>query len=188
MAGAVFAPGGNLVCNVAAKQLGEFLAQHDTEEVAGWALDNEDMAAKLPDDFRLPKGILGRISAAAVRNLHRRTPDGRCPAWDTILQDMHDAAELALRNAAQGGYADDPRYAQDMLSLRRVRACAALLARPDLRDWYYRQMDALQPRILDRLAGVAVGGEAAGTVEPEQDGADAADDAGGDPEEAGPGS
>jgi len=151
---AVFAPGAAVVCNLAARKLGEFLAQHSPEEVAGWALDGRDMAAELPESFALPPGIRGRITAVALRGLSRRTPDGRCPAWDTILRMMHDAATTALQTAA-AGYAG-PQHDAEVLALQNIRTMARLLARDDVRPWYYRQMDALRERLL-RAVGPASG-------------------------------
>lgn len=160
----VYSPGATLACNMAARKLGEYLAGHEAAEIAGWVIDDRDMAQDLPADFELPGGIKGRVTTAAIRGLGQRTPDGRCPTWDLILRIMHDAAGTALASAS--GYRD-PRYDPDVLALTRVRTIAALLARDDVRTWYYRQMDALREQLLaavGRKAASTVGGEA----EPEE--------------------
>jgi hypothetical protein len=135
-----------VVCNLAARELGRFLAQHDLADVARWAKAREDLAARLPADFEVPlAGIQRHLALAAVRRMGERAPDGSCPAWDLILQNLHDAAATTAFGARQAG------QPEVLATARKLQAMAALLGRQDVRPWYYENMDRLRQRVLARL-------------------------------------
>ena len=150
-----------VVCNVAAGQLVKFLASKSPQEVAEWReravqwwKEDRDLSELIPLDFKIPdhikrkiigRGFVGRVTRRVLDAFAVKV-DGTCPAYDLILQYVHDMAGNARREL-------DGRNPEAAEVMRQVQVIAAWLGNPKVRPWYYRNMDRAYAKIADQLVG-----------------------------------
>ncbi len=133
-----------VICNIAAREMLKYLYKVRAEEVASWYRENKDMSAFLPDDFTIPDGVKGKITRAVLKKVPVRF-NGNCPAYDLILQNVHDAAGYASREMEQAGDKDGA------ARMREVQVIAAFLGNDRIRPWYYENMDKLYGKIAAKV-------------------------------------
>jgi len=133
-----------IACNIAARELLKFFSTRQPEEVAQWFREGKDLSELLPTDFEIPDGIKGKIVRSALKKFTERT-DGTYPAYDLILQNIHDMATLGRQVHAAAGNAEGAE------AMRRVQVIAAFLGKEKVRPWYYRNMDKAYQKIVPKL-------------------------------------
>lgn len=135
-----------VICNIVARELLKFFATLKPEEVAQWFKEGRDLSELLPVDFKVPDGIKGKIAKEALKKLTEHT-NGTYPAYDLILQNLHDMAALGRQVYVNAG---DTESAEVM---RRVQVIAAFLGNEKVRPWYYRNMNNAYAKIAPKLGG-----------------------------------
>jgi len=150
-----------VVCNAAASRLVGFLASKSPEEIVAWKekavewwRQDRDLSGLIPLDFKIPdhikrvvlsRGFAGRVTRRAIDEFSLHV-NGTCPAYDLMLQYVHDIAGVARQEAGDG----NPGAAEVM---RQVQVIAAWLGNPKVKPWYYRNMDRACAKIADQLVG-----------------------------------
>ncbi len=150
-----------IVCNVAAGQLVKYLAARSPQEIEEWKQkavewwkQDRDLSELIPLDFKIPdhikrriigRGFAGRVTRRVLDAFAVKV-DGACPAYDLILQYVHDIAG----NFRRGLDGKRPEAAEVM---RQVQVIAAWLGNERVRPWYYKNMERAYARIADQLVG-----------------------------------
>lgn len=149
-----------IACNVVAKELVRFLytiqlngTKSGLEYMSAWYKEDKDLSAMLPDDWKMPKGLKGKIALSVIKKMNVRVGD-RCPAYDLMLQYVYDAAGYAMMELVGMGDESGAR------KMREVQVIAAFLGNDKVRQWYYKNMDRLHARFLAKFeAGEQFGKE-----------------------------
>jgi hypothetical protein len=133
-----------VVCNIVARELLKFFATLKPEEVAQWYRENKDLSELLPVDFEIPNGIKGKIAKEALKKLTEHS-NGTYPAYDLILQNLHDMAAFARQVYLN---AKDEESAEVM---RRVQVIAAFLGNDRVKPWYYSNVNNAYRKIAPKV-------------------------------------
>jgi hypothetical protein len=146
---------------VAAGQLVKFLASKKPGEVVEWRdkavqwwKEDKDLSELIPLDFEIPDHIkqrifggriVGKIARGAVEGLTVQV-NGARPAYDLILQNVHDIAANYRREF-------DGKNQEVVEVMRQIQVIAAWLGNPTVKPWYYKNMDRAYAKLEDELVG-----------------------------------
>ncbi|MCL6557610.1 MAG: hypothetical protein K6U74_02185 [Firmicutes bacterium] len=146
-----------VVCNRAANELLKFVATKKTNEIielrdriAQWYREDRDLSELIPLNFKIPEsikdrllggGLVSRITKSVLEEFPQRM-NGVCPAYDLILQMVHDMAATRQITSKEQETAE---------AMRQIQVIAAFLGNERVKPWYYKNLDRAYQRVASQL-------------------------------------